>query len=332
MGVTGATGGAGPSGPTGPSGLAGVTGATGPTGSPTATGCFSHPEACGYPGQNTAGIANCSELKPVTGRVEPTGTVEGLDIKGYVVVTDSNVTLRHDCVELKGNEAGVAVTLESGANNFHIEDSTVRGLNTTTESIAEAIANNYPPQATGTVATNDRFENCIECIHGQWTVKDTFANSNGGHKAAEVGLVHSETWFTYGTNVAEHDTLLNPTKQTAIFEGSGDSVKLTNSLVAGGGYTLYRRAGGTTFEVLNNRFARKVCTKAIISDVQKRGGYECSGEPSEALTYFDAGEGTGAYYPYSGFFGLVNKGVSEPAFTKWEGNYWDDSLQPIHQK
>jgi hypothetical protein len=81
-------------------------------------------------------------------------------------------------------------------------------------------------------------------------------------------------------------------------------------------------------EIKNNRFARMVCTKREISDVQNRGGHECEGSPSELVNYFDAGEGSGGYYPHGGFFGVVSEG--EGIYNRgagWEGNYWDNNLE-----
>ena len=85
---------------------------------------------------------------------------------------------------------------------------------------------------------------------------------------------------------------------------------------------------GSSIEIKNNRFARMVCTKREISDVQGRGGHECEGSPNELTNYFDAGEGSGGYFPRGGFFGVVSEveGIYNRG-TGWEGNYWDNNLE-----
>jgi hypothetical protein len=320
------------SAPTGPTGVTGSTGSTGSTGTTGGTpkNCFPNPEGCGYPGPNDAGVANCSELETSGSKtVTRAETIENLDITGVVSIDASGVTMNHDCVQVNGREAGgsAAVILENGATNFTISNSTVRGNNTTSESIEEALRNNYSNSEAS--ANNVKLENCAECLHQPWVLTNSYVISNGREKADENGAAHAEDWwFDNNSIIAEHDTLLNPSKQTAVIfaESTGGlcAEKVTNSLLAGGGHTLEICDVESGVEIKNDRFARKICTKAQILDVQGRGGYECSGAPSENVNYFDAGEGTGAYYPRGGFFGVVAGGKN----VHWEGNYWDDNLEP----
>jgi hypothetical protein len=106
-----------------------------------------------------------------------------------------------------------------------------------------------------------------------------------------------------------------------------------NNLIAGGGQTLQfcqhsTGNGGASDLIKDNRFARRVCSGSVVSDVQRRGGFECSGSPNESISYFDAGAGRDGYFPRVGFFGLVRE---ENLYgLAWEGNYWDDNLQPVH--
>jgi hypothetical protein len=176
------------------------------------------------------------------------------------------------------------------------------------------------------VAINDYMTNCGECIHGAWNVKNSYAISN-----SEYSGQHTETWFTYGGNVAEHDTLLNPEQQTAVFEGSGESMKVTNSLIAGGGWTLYSTAGGSHFEVIDNRFVRRLCANGTrhIGPGPGEGGKDCVGSSPVgpvATLPSSYGEGSGGYWPYCGFYGLT-----DGSFAKWEGNYWDDNLESVRE-
>jgi hypothetical protein len=299
--------------------------------------CFAAPEHCGYPGPNDAGVANCAALTPAGGRtITHAETVEGLDFGGEVVVDASGVKLNHDCIEVGGGEEAesAAVILDSGASDFTISNSTIRGKNTTTESIEEALRNNYSDA--GATATGDRIENCSECLHQPWTLDDSYVDADGEQHADESGRAHAEDWwFDSGTISADHDTLLNPSKQTAvIFAESGGGTcenheTVTDSLLAGGGYMFYlcthsTSAGSSSIDIKGNRFARIVCTKRKIANYEGRGGSGCSPEGS----YFSYGEGAGGYFPQGGFFGLVYEGEGVyNGGAGWEGNYWDNDLQ-----
>jgi hypothetical protein len=324
-----------PIGPTGP------TGPTGPGGS-TPEGCFADPEGCGYPGTQDTGVADCSALKPSGAKtITQAETVEGLDISGEVVVDARGVKLNDDCIEVDGNEEAetAAVILENGASDFTISNSTVRGLNTTTESIEEALRNNYSDA--GAIAIKDRLEDCSECVHQTWTLDESYVDANGEELADESGRAHAEDWwFDEGTISADDDTLLNPSKQTAIIFAEGSSGEcennetVTNSLLAGGGYMLYlcahsTGAGTSSIDIKDNRFARRVCAQAEIENYEQRGGFSCSPEIPEG-PYFYYGEGAGGYFPQGGFFGVVYE--SEGSYdgrVGWEGNYWDNDLQPV---
>ncbi len=304
----------------------------------TPENCFANPEACGYPGPNNTGVANCAELPKSSGSktITKSETIENTNITGSVTVTASGVTLNHDCVIFNGGEAegSAAVVLESAASNFTISNTTVRAENTTSASFEEAIRNNH--SNAGAVASKDRFEDCAECIHQLWTLNESYVLANGREKADEDGTAHTEDWwFSNNAIVANDDTLLNPSKQTAvIFAESGGSAcsnheKITNSLLAGGGFVFYfcahsTGAGSSSIEIKNNRFARQICTKKEIENYERRGGFGCQPEGG----YFEDGEGSGGYFPRGGFFGLVSEG--EGLYNQevgWEGNFWDDDLE-----
>ena len=305
----------------------------------TPEGCFASPESCGYPGTNDTGVANCAALKTSGGKtITKSETVEGLDFTGEVVIDASNVKLNDDCIEVNGGEeqGSAAVILDNGASNFTISNSTIRGKNTTSQSIEEALRNNY--SNAGATATKDRLENCAECLHQTWSISESYVNANGEQKADESGLAHAEDWwFDGGTVSANDDTLLNPSKQTAVIfaESGGGSCQnhetVTNSLLAGGGFMFYfcahsSGAGSSSIDIKDNRFARMVCTKKEISNFEGRGGFGCGPEGA----YFSYGEGSGGYFPRGGFFGLVYEG--EGVYNKgagWEGNYWDNNLASV---
>ncbi len=302
--------------------------------------CFARADACGYPGPNATGVANCSVLQRASGTtISKAGeTVEGKDFDGVVVIDAPNVTLNNDCVEVNGGEAvgSTAVQLEASAENFKITNSTVRGLNTTSESIEAALRNNH--QDSGDLAENVRMENCGTCIYYAWTVENSYVNNNGLLRLDESFVNHAEDWYiSNSTIVANHDTLLNPSKQAAeIFAAVANDTPcnnhetVRNSLLAGGGYVFYFCAhssgnAGSTIDITDNRFARMVCTKAVESNYEGRGGFGCTGNPKG---YFEDGEGSGGYFPHGGFFGVVDEG--EGLYDRgagWSGNYWDDSLE-----
>ncbi|HEY3758592.1 MAG TPA: hypothetical protein VGL37_02435 [Solirubrobacteraceae bacterium] len=308
-------------------------------GTTTSESCFSNPESCGYPGPNNTGVANCSALKASGGKtITKAETIEGLDITGEVVIAASGVKFNNDCIEVNGHEqeGSAAVILNNGASNFTISNSTIRGKNTTTESIEEALRNNY--SNAGATAINDRLENCAECLHQTWTINESYVIANGEEKADESGQSHAEDWwFDNGTISANGDTLLNPSKQTAVIfaESGGGSCEnhetVTNSLLAGGGFMFYfcahsSGAGSSSIDIKNNRFARDICTKKEISNYEGRGGYGCGPEGA----YFSYGEGSGGYFPRGGFFGVVYEG--EGVYNKgagWEGNFWDNNLASV---
>jgi hypothetical protein len=318
------------------------TGPVGPTGGSPPEGCFADPESCGYPETQNTGVANCAALKPSGGKtITQAETIEGLDITGQVVVDAAGVKLNHDCIEVDGNEEAesAAVILDSGASDFTISGSTIRGKNTTTESIEEALRNNY--SNAGATASGDRIENCSECLHQTWTLTGSYVDADGEQHADESGRAHAEDWwFDEGTISANDDTLLNPSKQTAVIFAEGGSgvcenhETVTNSLLAGGGYTFYLCAhstgdGTSSIDIKDNRFARMVCAKAEIANYEERGGFGCGPEVPEG-SYFYYGEGSGGYFPRGGFFGTVYEGEGNyDGSAGWGGNYWDNDLQAV---
>lgn len=286
--------------------------------------CFRNPEGCGYPGTKDTGVANCSKLKASGAKtITDPGTIENVDINGYVVIDASGVTLNHDCVILNGGEAegSAAVILESGATNFTIANSTVRAENTTSDSFEEAIRNNHSDP--GALATKDRLEDCAECIHQLWTLNESYVNANG--RAAASGVHTEDWWLSNNTISATDDTLLNPQEQTAvIFAESGGGVcenheTVTHSLIAGGGFMFYFCAhstgpGSSSVEITHNRFARCSTKEEYVS---KTGGYRCRG-----------GSDKHGYWPKGGYFGEVGTHY-RGAGQRWEKNVWDNNLKTV---
>ena len=303
--------------------------------------CFADPEGCGYPGPKTTGVADCSAPKASEGlTITKPETIEGLDISGEVVVDASGVKMNDDCIEDDGGEGQqtAALILENGASNFTISNSTIRGLNTTSESVEEALRNNYSNE--GAVATKDRIEDCSECLHQTWTVKESYVDADGEELADESGQSHAEDWwFDDGAIIANDDTLLNPSKQTAvIFAESGggpceNEETVTNSLLAGGGFMFYLCAhstevGTSSIDIKDNRFARMVCASSEVENYEERGGFGCT---PEGTSFFFDGEGSGGFFPRGGFFGVVYETEGIYSSAGWEGNYWDNNLEAVEE-
>ena len=230
------------------------------------------------------------------------------------------------------------MVLTEDASDFTITESTIAGTNNTGGSVGEGLRNNYSDP--GALANDDRIEYVGTPLHQNWTLENSYLLANGMQHQSEEGIEHQEDWwFSNNTIVANHDTLLNPSKQTAVIFAQGSNgpcenhETVENSLLAGGGDMFgicghTTGAGSSTLVVKNNRFARRVCTKSVIADVEGRGGHECSGEPSERISYFDAGEGSGGYFPEGGFFGVFSEGEGfYPSAIIWNGNYWDNNLE-----
>jgi hypothetical protein len=294
----------------------------------TPTNCFATPERCGYPGPTNTGAASCSSLPP-SGSVTASATgqkVQNLNITGTITVAASNVRINNVCVtdDGGGKEGSQAVRLEDGANDTTISNSTIRGKDDSAKSVAEALSNNYG--GTGEQAIKDDIYNCGECIHYSWTVNDSYVLANGMKNTGE----HYEDWYFNNNMIsANHDTVLNPNKQTAVFFGNVNNgrggacenhITITNSLIAGGGAMLYpcgnaSSVGTSTMTIQDNRFARMRCTKREYQNGE--GGWEC-----------EKGEGTGGFWPRGGFFHTAAY-IFTGAGQVWEGNFWDDNLERL---
>jgi hypothetical protein len=297
-------------------------------------GCFSAPGACGYPDPSYANVGSsvaCSSLTPSSGITADTAgaTIQGMNISGEVTVEAKNVTLTDDCVSDKGNgELGSrALAIEDGATGTQITHSDVSGANSTSESVEEALSNNNS-DSEAAIADHDYIFNCGECVHGTWTLTNSYVTSN-----ATIPSDHYEDVYCNDTTfVAEHDVLINPHEQTAnLFcdtkDGSGGAadnhITLTGSLLAGGGYSLYPQGnstsvGSSTMRIADNRIAR--CLTPHVID-KASGGTVCRG-----------GADRHGYYPFGGQYGVLDFDATycSPASGEaWSHNVWDNDNDPI---
>jgi hypothetical protein len=161
---------------------------------------------------------------------------------------------------------------------------------------------------------------CDSNIYGDASVSDTY-----GIGKLAISTDHVENvYFDDGTFTANHVTLLNPIGQTAVIfgnvnGGSGGACQnhltVTNSLLAGGGYTIYpcgngTGAGSSSTVITGNHFAR--CGTKEVSG--GGGTWVCQG-----------GADANGYYPGGGDYGLEAYGFGGT----WSANVWDDTLAAV---
>jgi hypothetical protein len=304
-----------------------------PPGSGQTTNCFSAPGACGYPDPSygTAGPSSaCSSLTP-SGSVNAHtagATIQNLNITGEVTVSANNVTFTNDCISANGGGrlGSRVLTIADGVTGTLITHSDISGLNSTSQSVEEALSNNNGNP--DTVADSDYIYNCGECVHGTWTLTNSYVTSN-----ATISTEHYEDVYCNDTTfVAEHDVMINPHEQTAnLFcdtnGGSGgaadDHITVTDSLLAGSGYSLYPQGnsssvGSSTMTVTGNRFAR--CLTAHVFEAGS-GGTSCK----------DGADANG-FWPFGGYYGVLDSDAAycPPASgQQWSNNVWDDDNATI---
>src|SRR5262249_22161326 len=148
--------------------------------------------------------------------------------------------------------------------------------------VGEGIANNF--STSGARVVNTKVENVGTDLHQAFGVEGSYLINNGMKRKIENFEEHSENWWIDNATISvDHSTLLNPAKQTAnIFAEAGNNAcsvheTVTNSLLAGGGWTFYfciHNSGnnGSSIAVKSNRIARRICLGSVISNYQNRGG------------------------------------------------------------
>jgi hypothetical protein len=297
----------------------------------TQSDCFSAPGACGYPDPSYANVgpsAACSTLTPSGSITVSTAgaTIQNMNIKGSVTVSAKNVTLTNDCITLNGkaDNSSQIVKITSGDTGTQITHSNITGGNPTNESVEEALSNNS--QNANTTADHDYIANCGECVHGEWTLTNSYVTAN-----ANIDNAHYEDIYCNDTTfIAEHDVLINPHEQTAnLFcdtnNGNGgpadDHITLKNTLLAGGGYSIYPQSSSTsvgtsTMNITGNRFAR--CHSAEVY------------EPSSGGTSCRNGADAFGIWPFGGYYGTDAWIYCPPTKgQEWSNNVWDDNNETI---
>ena len=263
-----------------------------PTPTPTAThskGCFAAPGACGFPdpSYHNVGASNCSALPKFNPANLPAGTyysgsgndleitannvtLSNLNLGNFNIYISSvnNFTLNNVCMNVDGgdDEGSMGIIIPAGVTGTVIENSTISGINSTSQSLGAAVDNN----GSGTIIKNNYVYNvgggAPGAGGGSADVENNYELVN-----ANVPNEHYEPIYcSDNTLTINHNTLLNVQPQTAdIFcntgGGSGGAcdnhLAITNNLMAGGGYMLYpcgnaSSVGSSTVNVSGNRFSR----------------------------------------------------------------------------
>jgi hypothetical protein len=292
------------------------------------SGCFLTPSSCGYPDPTNTGVPAGTTLSPSGSLVVTTaGTViSGVDVTGTIQIDADNVTIQDSRVTQTstcgptsscGNYAiGIAAGL-TGVRIAHVETLTAAG--TTCE---QDIRN------TGSSVTIES-SYLHACDGNLYAAGPTVLKDSYGITKLDISTDHIENVYLNETSfTAIHDTLFSPIHQTAvIFGNSGGGGDVTNcsnhltvqeSLLAGGGYTLYpcahsSQAGTSTLNVIGNHFAR--CKTPEFYEPEG-GHHPCTGG-------FDAN----GFYPNSGSYGIATDYY--PGTGTWRDNVWDDNLGKV---
>jgi hypothetical protein len=299
---------------------------TPPTTPTQTTHCFAAPHTCGFPDSTNTGVPAGTTLT-ASGSLNVTtaGTViSGKNITGTINVLANNVTIENTRVTqnttcgTRSTCGNYAIRISGGISGTvirHVETASVAG-----DTCEHDIRN------TGGTATIE-FAYLHACDSNVYAVGPTTLKDSYGIGALAISEDHVENiYFNETSFTAIHDTLLNPVEQTAvIFGNSGGGTDVTNcsnqltlleSLIAGGGYTIYpcahaAQAGTSSFRAEGNHFARCVSAEGYNPN---GGTHPCTG-----------GADSSGYYPKSGSYGMATNYFT--AVTTWRNNVWDNNLQ-----
>ncbi|MGH2976025.1 MAG: hypothetical protein ACRDLL_14330 [Solirubrobacterales bacterium] len=285
------------------------------TSSASTTACFPQPSSCGYPDATTTGVPAGTALTSSSNVTLSSGQImRAKDVTGSVTVTGPNVTIEDSKIHTNDGGSGeTAITLQNGATNFKLIRSEVYGNGSQTDAPESGVWNHYNnagAQAIGSYihGSPDNWEGRVDLVKDSYMIVD-----------AQYSGAHSENIYICGsTAIVEHSTLYNESDETSLIFGDGicgqgNTVSVTDSMLAGGGYMLEPNAKGVSAPVTitGNRVGR--CLSSSQQD--SGGGYVCSG-----------GADSSGYWPRGGHYGIsADLGSS----ATWSGNVWDDNGQPV---
>jgi hypothetical protein len=298
------------------------------TGAPksTATGfrrsasrdCAASPHVCGYPDATNTGAPASIHLLSVPGQVssgpgwkyDPRGWVEvyangtvlsGLYIPFNLDISASNVTIKNVEVVQTGQSFGISLRHTS---NVTIEDSDIYSPYAFGPNRLQVAIKDVYGDSTGTTVESDNIRHTSTGIQlSEGTVKDNYVHDLACMAGDHVNGIVSDAGVAGGLTIT-HNTVFNPAGQTdaiALFEdfGAQFDVRITDNLLAGGGYTIYGGANAdrwtpSNIVITGNRFAR-------------------------------------TYYLKGGFYGpAAAVATSGQNGDIWSGNVWDGTGRPIN--
>jgi len=261
----------------------------------TEINCINVPSKCGYPDATNSGVEAGTTLKSTNNYSDSTSgsTVKDMNVNGELDIEANNITVENVEIQASGGSGSHGVYIPKGVTGVVFNHVTCHGSN-----VQYCIFNG----GSNTTIKNSYLYGCGECMNGSGTVENSFFNVT-----ANISGEHYEDIYDGGGNgnlIVNHDTMLNPQGQTATVFASTDfgnqnTLTISNSLLAGGGYTIYGGTSCTTggcgkvigpVTISDNRFSKK-------------------------------------YYPDSGYYGLF--AYFNETVTKFSGNYWDNNLEPI---
>ncbi len=229
------------------------------------------------------------------------------------------------------------------AGGTTIDDSTLAGLNASTQSVEMGVTN----FGGGTVTiSHDYIYNCGECLNtGSWDVSDSYIADNGMYNTAD----HLETVYVDGSGSSQvaidHSTLLSPPGWDGSGSPNGGQAGLlfgdtnggnggacstqwdvTNNLMAGDGVLIYEcgnasSVGNASLTFTGNRIAS--CKGSTAKDSQ--GYTECTDiTPQNGNGANRNGDGYG-YYPDGALKQTDMATYCSASSTNWSNNTFENT-------
>jgi hypothetical protein len=277
--------------------------------------CFAEPHVCGFPDATNTGVPPGTMLTPSGSVTLSAGqTLVAKDVTGSVDVTGPDVTIEDSVIHAGGGGSGVtAITLEQGATGFRLIESEVLGNGSTTNAPESGVWNHYDNPGARVIrsyihGSPDNWEGRVDMVKDSYLLVD-----------ASYPDAHSENIYLCGSAATvEHSTVYNESDETALIFGdgicdTGNTVTVTRSLLAGGGYMLQPNSKGVSapVRIIDNRIAR--CRTHTRED--SGGGYVCAG-----------GTDAEGFWPRGGHYGIATELGHQAT---WQGNVWDDTERPV---
>jgi hypothetical protein len=186
-----------------------------------------------FPDATTTGVPAGVTLTPSGSLVisTPGAVIEGLDIKGSVVIDAPNVTLKN----CKVTDGGANVVLvKPGITGAVIKNCEIDNLSAGGQGIAGQgtfLGNNIQNAADG-----------IDVRGDNTVIQDNYIHSMRGTADSHLDGIQADGGFS--NLIINHNTVINEQNQTSAvmldnYWGPIDKVAITNNLLVGGGYTVY---------------------------------------------------------------------------------------------